>query len=580
MNTERLSRDFSLEPLIPAERPSKEDLLYLLIELNWTRLQIANYFSRSESQVKRWLHDYQIKKPKSLKGESIRRGVMQKYGVENISQLQEIKDKKEQKSLDKYGVKNVFSSEEIKEKIKETNMKKYGCENIAQNKDIQAKIRATNLEKYGTESPLQNEEIKQLIKELNIEKYGVPNPCLNPEVVERIKETNMKKYGHNSYTQSEQGKKTLRESYLKHYGVPNPMFVQECKDNLERTNIKRYGCWSSQRHISKDSLKIMSSQEDFEKFLKTRKTWTTRTLADALGVSIGTIWNKLKAYDLVRYISIYTSSYELELQSLFPHMHKTKSAIHPYEIDLYDEERKFGIEFNGNYWHSELKLPNDYHQKKSLVAEEHGIFLYHIFEYEWQDPILREKILSQIKNIMGNNSRKVYARKCELRHLNSSEARRFLDENHIQGYAISSVNLGLYYEYELVAVMTFGKPRFDKKCEWELVRYCSLKDTSVVGGSSKLFKAFLKLHNPKSILSYSHISKTRGGMYKELGFNLEKISSPDYVWNNTEDTFTRYQCQKHKLNALGYEGSEREIMDELGFFRIFGCGNKVWIWNN
>lgn len=580
MNAERLSRNFSLEPLVPAERPTKEDLLYLLIELNWTRIQIASYFNRSESQVKRWLHDYQIKKPKSLKGEAIRKGVMQKYGVENISQLQETKDKKEQKALDKYGVKNVFSSEEVKERIKKTNLRKYGCENVAQNKGIQNKIKKTNLEKYGAESPLQNEEIKELIKSLNLEKYGVLNPCLNPEIVEKIKKTNTEKYGHNSYTQSEQGKKTLRESFLKHYGVPNPMLAQECKDSLEQTNMEKYGCWSSQRHIDKTSLKILSSKENFEDFLKTRKIWTTRILADTLGISIGAVWSKLKVYDLVKYISVYTSSYELELQSLFPHMHKTKSVIYPYEIDLYDEERKFGIEFNGSYWHSELKLPNDYHQKKSLTAEKSGVFLYHIFEYEWQDPVLREKIISQIKNLMGNNSKKVYARKCELRHLNSSETRRFLEENHIQGYTVSSINLGLYLEQDLVAVMTFGKPRFDKKCEWELVRYCSLKDTSVVGGSSKLFKAFIKLHEPKSILSYSHISKTRGKMYEELGFNLEKISDPDYVWCNGEDVFARYQCQKHKLNKLGYEGSEREIMENLGFFRIFGCGNKVWIWNS
>ena len=344
--------------------------------------------------------------------------------------------------------------------------------------------------------------------------------------------------------------------------------------------MERYGRTNfNLTHYTDETLKILSCAENLERFLQTRSKWIISALAEKLGISQSGALKIVHKYKLEKYIDFYTSSYELELQSFFPFMVKTRSAIPPYEIDLYSEEHKFGIEFNGNYWHSELKLPNNYHQKKSIVAEDAGIFLYHIWEYEWNDSLKREKILSQIKNILGQNDRKVYARECYIEIIHRETAKNFICANHMQGYACDSIRLGLYFNTELLAVMTFGKPRFKSDCEYELIRYCCKAGTSIVGGASKLFKHFIKEYNPKSILSYSHIAKTRGTMYKTLGFKLEKISNPDYLWCNGENVLQRYQCQKHKLNAMGFEGTEREIMDSLGYFRIFGCGNKVWKWN-
>ena len=128
--------------------------------------------------------------------------------------------------------------------------------------------------------------------------------------------------------------------------------------------------------------------------------------------------------------------------------------------------------------------------------------------------------------------------------------------------------------------MTFVKPRFNKKYEWELSRFCSKNNCNVIGGASKLFKHFVGNYNPTSIISYSNIAHTKGKIYETLGFNLDSISEPNYVWcNNSHDILTRYQCQKHKLLKQGFKGNtEVEIMHNNGFYRIFDCGNKVWIW--
>ncbi len=101
----------------------------------------------------------------------------------------ECTNKKRQLVLQKkYGVDNVFQLEKIKEKIKETNLELYGVENPQQNKDIKKKTEDTNLEKYGVKNPFQSEIIKEKIKETNLEKYGVEYLSKNKDIFyQRIK---------------------------------------------------------------------------------------------------------------------------------------------------------------------------------------------------------------------------------------------------------------------------------------------------------------------------------------------------------------------------------------------------------
>lgn len=54
----------------------------------------------------------------------IKQSFLNKYGVENISQLDSIKDKKEKTFLDRYGIKCPFNSEEVKQKARD-GCKKY-----------------------------------------------------------------------------------------------------------------------------------------------------------------------------------------------------------------------------------------------------------------------------------------------------------------------------------------------------------------------------------------------------------------------------------------------------------------------
>lgn len=120
---------------------------------------------------------------------------IKKYGVENIFQLEEIKEKSRLTSLQKYGTERPCQSQEIKNKIETTNMNKYGYKVALQNPEIQFKSKQTCLYKFGVENVFQSKEIQERIKETNRQKYGEGNIAHTPEIAEKIKRNNIEKYG-------------------------------------------------------------------------------------------------------------------------------------------------------------------------------------------------------------------------------------------------------------------------------------------------------------------------------------------------------------------------------------------------
>jgi hypothetical protein len=152
------------------------------------------------------------------------------------------------------------------------------------------------------------------------------------------------------------------------------------------------------------------------------------------------------------------------------------------EIDIYLPELKLGFEFNGLYWHSNKFKEKNYHLNKTDWFKEKGIRIIHIWEDDW---ILRREIVeSQIKNSIGLNTNRIFARKCYIKEVDVKIARKFLNENHIQGFVNSSNKLGLYYNEDLVSIMTFDNNEGRKKMElfgYNLNRFCNKKGINVIG---------------------------------------------------------------------------------------------------
>ena len=152
------------------------------------------------------------------------------------------------------------------------------------------------------------------------------------------------------------------------------------------------------------------------------------------------------------------------------------------------------IEYDGLMFHSKgggfpgdnskrikEKLINDINIKENTNYQ-----LLTIFENEFLD-IKKQKIwLSVIKNKLKINSRKIYARKCKIKLISSKNSKSFLENNHLQGNANSSVKLGLFFEEELVSLMTFGKSRYNKNIEYELIRFCSVLGTNCLNDKPRI----------------------------------------------------------------------------------------------
>lgn len=245
------------------------------------------------------------------------------------------------------------------------------------------------------------------------------------------------------------------------------------------------------------------------------------------------------------------------------------------ELDIYLPDYKLAIEYDGWYWHCEKFCEKTYHQEKTDGCENQGVQLYTIFDLDDID-IWKSMILNKL-----GQSRRIYARKCEVRRVDYHDIREFLAENHLQGAVTSPINYALYYEDELVEVMTFKKPRYTKDYDFELLRLCTKKSVTVVGGASKLFSAFRREHPTASVISYANRRWSRGDVYRRLGFNLLKASAPNYWYVRGDEVISRYQAQKHKLPQLLGENfnpelSESENMQQAGFERIYDCGNLVF----
>jgi hypothetical protein len=476
----------------------------------------------------------------------------EKYGVDNVFQLEHIKDKIKETNIERYGFENANQSDIIKDKIKETNLEKYGVEHYLQTEDKQIKSKKTCIDKYGTEHANQSDIVKDKIKETNIERYGYENPNQSEIVKNKMKETNLKRYGVENIFSYKPILNTFRNRIIEKYNsdINNDSYsLIEYKYEESNFNILHKNC---------DEIFSINTQQLHNRVLSKN---TICTICYPIGDT-----KSIKETEITNFI-----------KSLNIDSNKDRDILEGKELDIYIPSHNLAIEFNGLYWHSEIHKDKNYHLDKSLQCQEKAIHLIHIWEDEWmfKQDIIKSIILNKLNKIEN----KIFARKCLVKEVKDSKlVRQFLDTNHIQGYSQSSIKLGLYYNDELVSLMTFGHRHTNRKKEFELIRFCNRLNTNVVGASSKLFKYFLNNYSENNILSYSDFRLFDGKMYETLGFEKIHLSKPDYFWVKGFERKHRFNFNKQQLIKGGYDPNktEVEIMHERGYFRIWSCGQVRW----
>jgi len=496
---------------------------------------------------------------------------LKNYGVENPMQNEDIKKKFKTKMNDKYGG-MTLESNELGDKVKQTNLKIYGVENAMQNIDIQNKMLKTKKEIYGENFEL----ITDKIQNTKLNKYS----DINYVNTKKIKLTNQKKYNCDYPLQNDNVyNKTIDTMFDKYGGHPMQNDIikeKQIKSNIITTfnNIKEK--YQNIKFISKENeiytimCDVCNKTYDISFNLFHLRKMNDITLCcncnDPKNNNVSEFENKVCSF-----LDEYNINY----------IKNNRKILNGKELDIFIPDLNIAIECNGLYWHSELYKEKNYHKNKLENCKKLNIELLNIWEDDW---VLRKEIIkSMLLNKLNKISNKIYARKCTIKKLTDNKIiKDFLNKNHIQGFVKSSTKIGLFYNDELVSLMTFGNRKTNGNKEFELIRFCNKINTNVIGGGGKLFKFFIKNNKNINIISYSDNSFFTGKIYKKLGFSYLNDTALNYYWivnNNREHRF-KYNKKKLVLEGNDPNKSEYEIMTEKGYYRLWSCGMKKWEFKN
>jgi hypothetical protein len=405
--------------------------------------------------------------------------------------------------------------------------------------------------------------------------------------------------------------KISTQEYINQYGEFRPKKLENiskqktsqikcelCGDNLNSNQHLMYHLSKSHPEITKSEYIIKYLLDDKEPLCKCGCGQSTTLLENGKNCDLGKEtysrdyikghWDwkvfsgiKKQSKEEIQLIDFLKTIYDGEIQT------SVRNILPKTELDIYLPDLKLGIEYNGLYWHSEKNGKfSDYHITKTKESNKLGIRLIHIFSDEWinKTDIIKQKLFNIITSKKSN---KIYARKCVIKEITSSQKNTFLNQYHIQGEDRSSIKLGLFYKDDLVSVMTFSNPRISlggnhlDKTSYELSRFAS--KTYVCGGSAKLLSFFIKKYQPKTVYSYSDNRWTdpNNNMYLKLGFNIEKQSSPNYFYTkNYLVRYHRYNFNKQRLKKLGADvenKTEYQIMKEMGYTKVWDCGTTKYV---
>ncbi len=468
--------------------------------------------------------------------ENKKKTCLERYGVENPSHINEVKDKIS------YASKN--QSEYSKIKRKETMLDKYGVSSNIFRGDVIVK---------------RNEKLKDIDvitkrKETNIEKYGVSNPMMSDIVKNSFKKTCFKNWENSHFRRSDKFKNKqlythidkLNNSHINDNLVINSLINSNYNIHCSKCN-ETFDISTNSYNIRKNNL--------FEICIICNPIKYNRSLSEK------------SIYEFIK------SNYNDEIIQGF--------RLNGPEIDIYLPDLKIGFEFNGVYWHSEHFKERDYHLNKQIHFFNNDVDLIQIWEDDWL--YKKDIIKSIILNKIGSIKKGIFARKCIIKEVSNKESIVFLNKNHIQGWCVSKYRYGLYHNDILVSLMTFGKKRLNlgskiHNDEYELLRFCNLLDNRIVGGASKLLKKFLESVNVNSLTTFSKNDYSSGNLYEKIGFEYESKTNPNYYWVVNGLRENRFNFRKDKLVSQGEDKklTEIEIMHSKGYYRVFDSGNKKW----
>jgi hypothetical protein len=455
---------------------------------------------------------------------------------------------------------------EILKRKQQTSLEKYGYSHAMHDPRVLDRMKQQFIENWGVDNPSKSQIVKDRIRAKFQEVYGVDNVSLDPAVIDRIRKSAVERYQNRKASILCKRRQTLMESR----GVSSNKHLHMSPESISKYNDLE---WLRHQHF------------DLQK--------TCHQIATELGVSDTVILHRLKLAEIQPTRWSWSES-EKQLRAFIETHYSGKilindrKLIYPRELDIVIPDLRLAVEFNGVFWHSEQRgKTRHYHVSKTRQCEEQGYQLIHIYDTEWSDPRTRPIIESRLLHLLGRSTR-IAARKCQIVCLDKKQASDFVNQNHLQSWCGCKCAYGLVFGDQLVAVITLGQSRFNHKIQWELLRYCALKNHTVVGGMTKLLSKITADLNINELISYAdrRWSSAIKNIYSSAGFQLQGVSEPNYKYFQINDSKiileSRNKYQKHRLNELLKKFdpnlSEFENMCINDYFRIWDCGNLVYVW--
>lgn len=501
-------------------------------------------------------------------------------------------------------------------RVKATTIKNFGAIGWA-SKELNARCKQTSIERYGTSN--NNQKTKETLKA----KYGVENISQVKEIANKIskawksksrediaertsktKQTKFERYGDENYVNREKQVNTV----LERYGVDNYSKTKECQEKTINTNLKKYGCERATQN-TEVSKKISDAwrhktKEELREIENKRIKTNLEVYGSSYSINSKEIRDKAIATCLEKYgvpyncltpgcinanpslISKINLRFRDKLNS-YGIENKMEFTIGKYSFDF-----KVGnvlLEINPTYTHNSTysttigkmminPKEQDYHYNKTKLAIDNGYRCIHIWDWDDEDKIIQSLLPRKV----------LYARNLQLKEVNLEDTAVFLNQYHLQNSCLGQdIRLGLYSGDELIEVMTFGKSRYNKNYEYEILRLCTKNQYNVVGGAEKLFSYFISKYDPKSIISYCDDSKFSGNVYIKLGMRQKGNNNPSKHWFNPRtgrhitDNLLRQRGYSQLHNDKEHKKGENNetLMLEAGYLEIYDCGQSTYVWN-
>lgn len=269
IDTTRLTRDYTEQPLGKLEKPAKKDLEYLFKELSMTVEDLTKYFNKGKSSVGRWLTKYDIKKGtpqtkyvnltqdeinsvdltrmsrdfqtkpwvphKDIPVESDFRYlyIELNWSGEAIATYLGVSTSQVRVFLRNFGITKDSS---LKAEVKEKELqRKYGVSHVSHIEGVKEKKEQTCLKNHGVKYILEKEEVREGRME---EIYGNKHALCVPELKKKQEDSLEKTTGYRHLSELQE---LAKEGVMKKYGVDNVFKLPEFQEKAKKTRIARYG---------------------------------------------------------------------------------------------------------------------------------------------------------------------------------------------------------------------------------------------------------------------------------------------------------------------------------------------------